>query len=638
LLVSPEVTARDGSTTSQYRSIPFCYLEDLFQEEFWRYFVKKWGAEALRIYPVTEGRIVRRKDGELQDWKLLSVPKEHPQWVTKARNIDSSRLASLLTTDDQMAFKIAQGRIRRADKVVEVVNAEKRKISLRQSQEHSPQSIREQRVQVQKKILGIHKYQCRIRAENADRFFRSSDINTVEYKQAREGLIEQNRMDRAEAMEWKDVALDEDIAKGFQKIFDRYEKIKAIIVPEYGQKLKAPREDTCSDRTADEWEALVKKAHGFFKGNDIPEAMKICWEITEDVDAPNRTVAEAHLLLARKSGQYRLWNAQQAVQMFELIRQNSGTEFDEHINGKLDAARAHLQKARNESQTKRLGTVTSTKVQPADSINTVQPLSSGMKVKDGPKVQVPGQENSLAQHTDSTERVEEGISTQADPTYLRIAQPEQAEAMEGATETEGTGNIEAPETPHTYGWRPKGRPGMDVLTPKEKAQMDLYNKAHAARQKGNFPTSEQIFLTLLQMKNLNARTKAMCHVQLATMAHRTDQMDQARRAQLIFRQLELAQPESERAASDRKSADGLVRAVERAEWEKERKASSGLMLGLWRLFRRKRKRGGGGDGAVDGEGERAFGDGGEEAGRDGGADAMVDLFEEYPSPKKARFS
>ena len=640
LLVSPEVTANDGTTTTQYRSIPFFYLVDLFQEDFWKYFVKKWGAEALRVYPVTEGRIVLRKNRQFRDWKLLDVPNMHPKWVIEARNIDSSGLSSR-TVDDQKAFRIAHRRMKRAGKIAEAVIAKRMITTLSKHQEDSPEVILQKRLKIQKSILSMHKYRCRARAEEVDQFLRSSDTNTVEFKKTREHLIEKNRNDRVEALEWKGVASDENIAKEYQKIFDRYEKIKATIVPESDQKFRAREGDAYSERLAEEWWALLNEAHRLFKSNDISEATKICREIAEDVDAPNRAVAEAYFLLAGEYGPDRLWDAERAVEMFELIKRNSGRQFDEYINDQIAAAKWLLQKARKEVKRERLGTVTPTEVQSTDSKNTAQPVSHGLETKDSSKVQMPGQERLSMRRADSikTEGVEKRSSTETEPTSLKFLQHEQVKALEATSETEEKEEVKVPAMAQTYSWKPKSRPGID-LSPKtrqEEAQMDLYDEAYATRQKGHLSQSEQTFLTLLQMKHLNTYTKAMCHVQLATMAHRKDQAEQARRAQLLFMQLELAQPESRRAAADRKAADRLMRVVARVEREKKRKPSSGLLQGLWSLLGRKRKRRDD-EGLASDDGLQVLGGSPKGTMQDGGADNLVDLSEDYASPKKIRLS
>jgi hypothetical protein len=139
-----------------YRPVPISFIEELGQEDFWKYIVPAWGAEALKVYPLTEGRLMQQFQGEYQASKRLDAPRDKPAWVLSARNMKLSETAS---PNQVRALELTKQRMSRAVKIVGRINFRKRGERV-EKDKNKPWNIRIQHIKKQQDIADIATGRC----------------------------------------------------------------------------------------------------------------------------------------------------------------------------------------------------------------------------------------------------------------------------------------------------------------------------------------------------------------------------------------------------------------------------------------------------------------------------------------------
>lgn len=568
-----------GRDWREARSIPISFLEELGQEDFWRCFVGKWGADALKIYPWTEGRLVQ-KSGNTLKTQIYSRPKQERAWLEAAQQV-SYKNPGPLTPDDIIAVRIANRRISRGKDINKFVktrrrlNEQKRKEQLEEtpapevSQEEdapngtqqegktpavviaelgkeTPWQMRAQHIKIQKDLLNN---QSSLRAEDEERvqhFLKREDFGTPDYLEAQGELMKSNKKDCESFRKWIQTAVDDELLSGYEGLLEGYEEMKVLLGRVSRQSSEDREIQKTRKATNDECGALLRRARACRARGEHKKCCDYCKEVLSKDDIAHYLCAGAFLLygLSTTDKELKVWYLSEAVRIYKLIEhfeRKEGKEPSNSTRNKTQHAEQRLQEAKAE----------------LDAANAAAAKTS----PPGPKI----------------------ISTILPSTPPNPTGPKPADIPLGKKPRKpftGFGNPPpSPSTPsRNLDPAPKGMSPLEVM--RHRRTFKVINQARRNFFNGDIDLAERGYLQLLSFEETSAWQKARCNVFLASIETRDDRAERARTALNMYREFLKMYPEDQRCVvAVRDAKELLKRVLKEIGWEKGARMSGGLGYG-----------------------------------------------------------
>lgn len=560
------------------RSIPISFLEELGQEDFWRCFVGRWGAEALKVYPWTEGRLVRRRGNALETI-IQSTPKQDPAWLETAQQVDYKNLG-LITPDEATAAWHANRRISRTKEINKLVKTRRRlaKQNLQEQseetashkgnqeedtpdetpQEYNPQApviaqpgkqtpwqMRAENIEAQKELLNHQIFMCAEEDERVQKFLKRKDLGTPEYLKIQKKLLDTNMNECKSFRKLIQTAIDDDILSGYEQVLESYENMKELLGRVSRQTSEDREFENTQKATRDECAALLRRARACRDRGEHKKCIDYCKAVLAKDDVAHYLRAGAFLLLGLSTtdGEMKVWYLSEAVRVYKLMEHFEDDNPNDSTRTMKQHAEDSLQEAKAEHEAAKA----------AAAANVVKTISTILPEQTPPK-------------------------TPTNPTGPKPFEP--AIGKRPRKPFAGFGNPPStpPTAPINLDPAPKGMSPIDVIC--HRRTFKVINQARRNFFNGDYYLAEHSYLELLNLERASPWQKARCHVFLASIQTRNDRAERARTAFNMYRGYLKEFPEDQRRIVAVREAEKLLkRVLEELEWEKGAVMSGGLANG-----------------------------------------------------------
>jgi len=546
------------------RSIPISFLEELGQEDFWRCFVGRWGAEALKVYPWTEGRLVKRSGHALQTI-IQSAPKQDRAWLEAAQQVDYKNL-SPMTPNEVIAVRIANRRISREKEINKLVKTrrrlEKSKIQGQSKEtplpeisqeddspdkmpqednpatgliympgEQTPWQMRAENIEVQKDLLNHQIYLCAEEDERVQKFLKRKDVGTPEYLKTQKKLMDTNMNECKSFRKPCQNALDDDVLLGYEQVLKKYQNMKGLLgrVSPETRKLEKTKKTT-----AGECAALLRKARECRDRGEHKKCCDYCAEILAKDDVAHYLRAGAFLFrgLSTTGGEMKVWYLSEAVRVYKLMEHFEGDNPNDYTRTMKKHAGERLQEAKAELDAAKAAAIKASRPGQKN-FSTILSEKTPPKTPPNPKGAKP---------------LEVGIGKRTSKSFTGFGNP-----------------LSTPPT--NLDPAPKGMSPIDVI--RHRRTFKVINQARRNFFNGDYDLAERGYLELLKFEGTSPWQKARCNVFLASIQTRNDRAERARTALDMYRGFLKEFPEDQRRVVAVREAEKLLqRVLEELEWEK----------------------------------------------------------------------
>jgi Fe-S-cluster containining protein len=552
------------------RSIPISFLEELGQEDFWRCFVGRWGAEALKVYPWTEGRLVKRSGHALQT-TIQPAPKQSQAWLEAAQQVDYKNLGPM-TPDEVIAVRIANRRISREKEINKLVKTrrrlEKQKIQEQSKEtllpevsqeddspeetpqednpavgliykpgEQTPWQMRAENIEVQKDLLNHQIYLCAEEDERVQKFLKRKDVGTPEYLKNQKKLMDTNMNECKSFRKLCQNALDDDILSGYEQVLEKYEDMKSLL----GRVSRQSSEDREFERTkkaiGGECVALLRRARACRDRGEHKKCCGYCAEILAKDDVAHYLRAGAFLFrgLSTTDGELKVWYLSEAVRVYKLMEHFEGDNPNDNTRTMKEHAGERLQKAKAELDAANAAAIKASRPGPKI-FSTILPEKIPPKTPPNPK---------------ATKPLEVDINKRTSKPFTGLSNPPST----------------PPTPPISLDPAPKGMSPIDVI--RHRRTFKVINQARRNFFNGDYDLAERGYLELLKFEGTSPWQKARCNVFLASIQTRNDRAERARTALDMYRGFLKEFPEDQRRIVAVGEAEKLLqRVLEEPEWDK----------------------------------------------------------------------
>jgi hypothetical protein len=370
------------------RSIPISFLEELGQEDFWRCFVGKWGAEALKVYPWTEGRLVQRS-GDALKTQIYSTPKQDRAWLTAAQQV-SHKNPGALTLDETIAVRIANRRISREKEINTLVKTrrklEEQKKKGQSEKKPSPEAIPEddtlgdtlqgddpaavaaakpgdqkpwevrlKHITLMKDLLSKQIYQSVEDNKRVQDFLKRDDNETADYKATKKALWEINKKECVRFRKLIEDAFDDKLLEGYESILESYKMMQELLGRDSRQSSGDRELKEIEQDSNDHCAALLRRARACRDRGEHKKCCDYC-ELILKMDDVSRSLRARtfHLCgLSKAESEWKVWYLTEAVRLYKLIERGAGEIPDKTTATRRQHAQDVLAKADAELATSR---------------------------------------------------------------------------------------------------------------------------------------------------------------------------------------------------------------------------------------------------------------------------------------------
>jgi hypothetical protein len=559
------------------RSIPISFLEELGQEDFWQCFVSRWGAEALKVYPWTEGRLVKRSGNALQTI-IQSTPKQDPAWLEAAQQVDFRNLRAM-APDEIIAVRISNRRISRAKEINKLIKTrrrlDKQKIQEQSEETAHPEGGQEddtpekspednllrspiappgnqtpwqmwaENIEVQKKLLKHQVFMCADEDRRVQKFLKRKDVGTPGYIRIQEKLMETNINECKSFRKLVQTALDDELLSGYEQILESYENMKCLLGRVSRQSSEDREFEKTQKATRDECAALLRRARACQDRGEHSKCIDYCTQVLAKDGVAHYLRAGAFLLrgLSTTDGEMKVWYLSEAVRVYKLTEHIGRDNLSDSTRALKQHAEERLQEAKAEFDAAKAAAAAKV----VKIISTTLPETERPKTPPNPKGPKP---------------FEHAIGKRPRKPFT------------------GFGNLPStPPTPPTnLDPAPKGMSPIDVI--RHRRTFKVINQARRHFFNGDYDLAERGYLELLNLEGTSPWQKARCHVFLASIPTRNDRAERARTALNMYRGFLKEFPEDQRRIDAVREAEKLLkRVLEELEWEKGAMMSGGLGSG-----------------------------------------------------------
>lgn len=584
------------------RSIPLSFLEELGQEDFWRCFVGKWGAEALKVYPWTEGRLVR-KCGNNFDTRILAPPDKYPPWLQEALRLSPTN-SKLVTGNEVLAIQFANKRVSRGQSIANAVEVRRKgnqqpktppivmrkeelsRVMLEKkdnspnenpakSAEERPWDARARDITGQRDAVSAWSKLCMTAEARVHHFIARMDFESPDYEETKRGLMKLNTNDCKKLRSWIEIAFDEELVTAYERLLLRFEKLKNLLGRESRQSSEDREISKEQEATHDECVTLLKRAEAYHNRRENQKCTEVCNEVLSRKHASQYNKAEVNILLSLCTAddtELKVWYASEAVRICKLDQYKKKRSIEPTLDMKeklayaeecLKAAKAAYDAAKSVTPPQQTG---SKFVRP---LNPVTPRSSPKAGDTTP---------SSLKTTNYSPEIRSKPTTppqQNGPKFIKPATPSTSPRAGRTTPSSSHTTVSSPPTrsnlpPNTT--PTPTRPHLDLappgLTPAEiqahRRTFRTINSARRAFHAGNFSLSELTCLELLRVPDTSIWQQARAHVFLARIPWRHDRVERAGMALAIYRVVEgmhRGGRNESRARDARVQAEGFERAM-----------------------------------------------------------------------------
>jgi hypothetical protein len=556
------------------RSIPISFLEELGQEDFWRCFVGRWGAEALKVYPWTEGRLVKRSGHALKTI-IHSTPKQDRAWLEAAQQVTYKNLGPL-TPDEVIAVRIANRRISREKEINRLVKT-RRRLEQQKGEEQSeatpppqvgqednapeetlqednpsavvtaqpgkqtPWQIRAENIEVQKDLLNHQIYLCAQEDERVQNFLKRKDVGTPEYLKIQKDLIDSNTKECKYVRKLAHTAVNNNILSGYEQLLENYEYMRGLLGRVSRQSSEGREFEKTRKATRDECATLLRRARACRDRGEHKKCCDYCKEILVKDDVSHYLRAGAFLLLGLSTTdrEMKVWYLSEAVRVYKLM---------EHVEGETlsDTTRTMTQHAEE-------------RLKEVKAEHNAAKAAAAKASLPGPKI------------------ISEILPGKPPKTPPNPKGPKAADNPIGKkTRKPFTGFGNPPSSPLTppinLDPAPKGMSSFDVI--RHRRTFKVINQARRNFFNGDYDLAERGYLELLNLEGTSAWQKARCQVFLASIQTRNDRAERAKTALNMYRGFLKEFPEDQRRIVAVREAEKLEKRV-LAELEREKGAIGG---------------------------------------------------------------
>lgn len=551
----------DGREWREARSIPISFLEELAQENFWRCFVGKWGAEALKVYPWTEGRLVQKSGNTLKS-QIYSTPKQNRRWLKAAQEVPH-KSAGQLTPDEIIAVQIANRRISREKEISTLVEARRKfeeqerqgetdkTLSPEPSQKddslddptgaeiigqeiQTPWRTRAENIETMRVLLGQQANLCAEEDERVKTFLKRKDIGTPDYLTTQRALMNSNMRECKSFRKLIQNAFEDDLLEGNQKILQNYETLKEQL----GRVSRRSSEDreleTVQEATNDRCAAYLRRARACRDRGEHKRCCDYCKKVLSEDDIALYLRAGAFLIcgLSTIDLEWKVWYLSESVRVYKLMEHFEGETPRKSTVIKRQYAEQRLAEAKDKLTASKAAKVSSP---PSTQITKTIQSATPPKTPPNPKGSRP---------------VETSLRKKRRQPFTGFSSP--------------FSNLPTPPT--RFDPAPTDMSPSEII--KHRRTFKVINQARRNFFNGDYDVAERGFLELLNLQGTSEWQKARCHVFLASIKSRNDRAERARTALNMYRGFMRKWPEDQRCIVAVSEAEELEkRVLAEVEWE-----------------------------------------------------------------------